>query len=713
MKLFFRYIPLLIFIYFFASIYSNILAQNGNKIEIAEISFEGNEQISSAELESIIVLKESPGWFSQFLNKYIGFGEEAVYFDSLQIPADLNAISAFYFDHGYFEAEVDFRYEIDRDDDEARITYIIKENDVSTISSFNVTGIEDIHTEFQDYIRELTDQDTTQIYSKAIVENINNEIVSYLRNRGLMLVTTDLPFVEIDTINNKVDIQLNVVPGKRYKINDVRVSKSGPGKELVSSQLIKDIVGVKPEQYYNYYNLQRGQTRLYRTNLFSSVVVSGITADTIGNYVPINISTDVGLLNEFSPEIIVNNEDNQFNLGLSFSYARKNFFGDARKFTIKTSAASQNIIEFLSNPRINDTTVIGYADLRTIFEQPFLFGQPIYTKLENYVTHQKRKNEYNATLFGSKLSFDFELPPKVYFTGLSTYINWEKSKYFYQVGFLTKVLTNYAKSQGINSPEADSIGAYLAGFFPRNSEATSAIIGVDAIANKTDNYLFPTRGYSIGLSIGDGNGFSYLLTKAIGNPIESPLYYKVLLTTTAYIPAYFSRESSLGVKFLIGNIHTYRGDRDEIPLTQRFNSGGSNSIRGWQARELAPEESDVAITSLSASDLESFAIENSIGGFFIMEGSIETRNRLIGRLGSAFFVDYGNTFNTYKKFRLDKLAVAVGFGLRYYSDIVPIRIDFGFKFYDPDDPRSFFTKFSDSDFFGKHVNFHIGIGEAF
>ena len=92
-------------------------------------------------------------------------------------------------------------------------------------------------------------------------------------------------------------------------------------------------------------------------------------------------------------------------------------------------------------------------------------------------------------------------------------------------------------------------------------------------------------------------------------------------------------------------------------------------------------------------DLESFLGKGAAtGGFFLMEGSIETRNRFFGRFGSALFLDYGNTWNSSKEFRFDGVAVAAGFGLSYYSDFAPFRIDFGLKVYDPNDRRPMVAK---------------------
>ena len=77
-------------------------------------------------------------------------------------------------------------------------------------------------------------------------------------------------------------------------------------------------------------------------------------------------------------------------------------------------------------------------------------------------------------------------------------------------------------------------------------------------------------------------------------------------------------------------------------------------------------------------------------------------------------VDFGNTYIDHTDMRLDNIAVAVGFGFMYYTDIIPIRIDFGFKAYDPSDPRNFFTRLNDPNVgLGDLLQFHFAIGEAF
>ncbi|MCX6174063.1 MAG: BamA/TamA family outer membrane protein [Ignavibacteriales bacterium] len=701
-----------IFIFLFAA---GLFAQPNKKFELTQINFENNSNFSSSVLREIIFSKESPNWLSQLLNKISSLGGKAVYFDSLLIQSDINALKNFYHANGFFKVKINSNYQLDSSNNEARLSYTIFESQPVYFNSLTLKGLEWIAPEFQELLTDYCKVDTNKIYEDAIVDEKKNYTSSFLRDHGFMLISADRPTVVIDTMKNKVDVELKFMPGNRYKISDLYTQRTGKGVDLVDDALLKDIVGIKIGSWYSNYDIQRGQVRLFRTNLFTSAAVMGVISDTVGNNVPLNISADIGLMHELSPEIIMNNEDNTFNLGLALNFIKKNFLGDARKFTIGTSAAAQNISEFLRNPSFADSAFYGYFDARVSIEQPFLFGDPITTKLETYFTTQKRKNEYNSIIIGGRLSFDFELPQFIYFNSFNVYLNVERSEYDYKPAYIKNLLSqsfqikygapkNFADSVASNYVDKDLGGRYI-------SQSTNAAIGINLGANKTNDTFFPSNGYALSFLLEDGNSIPYLISRLFKSGFTRPLFFKGVITSSVYLPVYNSKVDALGIKFKIGQIFTYRGEQSAIPLNQRLYAGGSNSVRGWGTRQLVPKkvEFDLAANP-TQDDLEAFLGKGAAtGGFFLMEGSVETRNRLIGRLGTALFIDYGNTWNGYQEFRYDEIAVAAGFGLRYYSDFVPLRIDFGFKIYDPNDRRPMVSK----EFWKEILQFHIGIGEAF
>ncbi len=696
---------------------TSIFAQNENKIELTDIEFTGNDFFSSSELRNLIVSKESPGWYSKLLNIFSSNEETTSYFDSLNIPTDISLIKNIYFSNGFFKTTVKAKYYIEKNNpDKAVLTYIINEKEPTNFKKIEFSGLNDLPQQYLTKLNSMISVDSTTQYSDAIVEEKRDITLSYLQDIGYMFAKVEQPLVKIDTVyDNSVTVFMNFDIGKRYKISNITVEKSGPGKNLVSNNLIKEIVNLKPDNFYSYHELKLAQIRLYRTNLFSSAVIAGNTADTSGNYVPIRIVTEVGLLNELSPEIlgiIDKTEGANFKLGLGLSWSNKNFLGDARKLTIGSSIAAENITQFIKEGNLATSNIYGYADLRASVEQPFLFGKPINTKLESFYTLEKKKNEWNANIYGAKFNTNFELPPYIYLTGLSSYFSLQRTKYIFKESYIRGVLrTYYRRKYGpevtdeMISAKVDSLNS---GDVESNS--TNAILGVNLVANKTDDFLFPTKGYSLSILLEDGNSFPYLFSKIGNYNFNQSAYYKFVFTSTFYLPVLKNYFDAFGTKIKTGTIHAYYGNISNIPFNQRLTAGGSNSIRGWSANDLPVLQ--VRQINLpenpTQNDYENLARDITPGGFFLFEGSFEFRNHLSEKIGSAIFLDYGNVWNDYSEFRFNRLAVAAGFGFRYYSEYAPLRFDFGFKIFDPESKSKFYNrKFFDI------LEFQIGIGEAF
>ena len=117
-----------------------------------------------------------------------------------------------------------------------------------------------------------------------------------------------------------------------------------------------------------------------------------------------------------------------------------------------------------------------------------------------------------------------------------------------------------------------------------------------------------------------------------------------------------------------------------VPFSKSFFAGGSNDNRAWTAYDLGPGSSD---------NNNEFNEANMKLAF-----SLEYRYKLFGKLNGAFFTDAGNIWNilddvtdqkaTFNNFEsLKDLALGAGFGLRYDFDFFILRLDTGFKAYNP------------------------------
>lgn len=97
----------------------------------------------------------------------------------------------------------------------------------------------------------------------------------------------------------------------------------------------------------------------------------------------------------------------------------------------------------------------------------------------------------------------------------------------------------------------------------------------------------------------------------------------------------------------------------DIPPDRLFFAGGGGSVRGYAYRGIGVDNPDGTVT----------------GGRYLLEGSLEARFRATDEIGVVGFIDGGyvaaDTFPG-----LDQLRLGVGAGLRYYTSLGPLRLDF-------------------------------------
>lgn len=145
-----------------------------------------------------------------------------------------------------------------------------------------------------------------------------------------------------------------------------------------------------------------------------------------------------------------------------------------------------------------------------------------------------------------------------------------------------------------------------------------------------------------------------------------------------------TRKKVLAAKAFAGFAIPY-GNSKSIPFSRSYFAGGTNDIRAWQSYNLGPGKTG------SVQDFN----EANMKLLF----STEFRFGIFQQLNGAFFVDAGNIWNVkdivtnqdavFSGLKsLENIAVGSGFGLRYDFNFFVIRIDLGFKTYNPANPEN-------------------------
>ena len=167
--------------------------------------------------------------------------------------------------------------------------------------------------------------------------------------------------------------------------------------------------------------------------------------------------------------------------------------------------------------------------------------------------------------------------------------------------------------------------------------------------NTIDDVMNPTKGVNTGITL-----------ETAGGPFGGDNYFVSIVGFYGrYIPIKFM-DSSFFIKGTMGSIGGYSGH--EVPITEKFYVGGLNSIRGFRYGEAGPmDEND-----------EPIGAKNEM--YFNFEW-IFPLYKPAGVKGVLFF-DTGAGFDSWSSLRM---RTAAGAGIRWFSPLGPIRLEFGFN----------------------------------
>jgi outer membrane protein insertion porin family len=176
-----------------------------------------------------------------------------------------------------------------------------------------------------------------------------------------------------------------------------------------------------------------------------------------------------------------------------------------------------------------------------------------------------------------------------------------------------------------------------------------------------DDPLDPARGTFI---VVDGN----LAARAIGSEVG---FVKTLVQVFSYNRLPSSRRIVLATGARLGAAHGFAREKEgvivqDLPASERFFAGGDTTVRGFSLDRLGNEET-----------ITPAGFPTGGNGQVILNA--ELRVSLFGAIESAMFVDAGNIFPRASDISLTDLRPAAGFGVRYRSRLLPVRIDLGFN----------------------------------
>lgn len=524
-------------------------------------------------------------------------------------------------DLGFYSSKVKYSIEI-KDKKHAVVKVFVNTGKLFKLK-LNVKYIDkDDHFNKQ---QELILRKSLQNYSSAMadIQQLIMEAIRNLKTIGYYAPEIVEKRIHLDYEKSEAVLNLSIKTGNTGIFSSTKVEAfSG-----ISEEFIRNRIAWEEGEIFNIEKIKATQNNLKNTQIFSNVQVKEVTSEITNSQVPVSIKVEEDLKHTIDFSLLYSGLRNN-NYGTSstkhkqlksvlarVSWTRNNAFGSGEKVRLLIEGSPTKVNEKRAD----------YA-LEAYFMKPDILMKNMY--LESVFT----KRQELTNVFFKKL---------------------DKGSFI--VNYPLWIFTDVRAGCSLERIYTDS-----AGVFPDNTSYRShyenMIIPLEFIIDKTDNLLNPTSGYRAFMKL------------------HHIFFHNASVRNLEYVDIGFSYNYSLDklqktvLAFNVSKRYLFGKDIDSIPIDKRIYAGGMNSVRGF-ANQLASEKVEKYNTHM--------------GGKSSIEFNTELRRRFTQTLGAVIFFDGAKIYGNNSKFadlktEKKRWFLAYGLGLRYFTGIGPIRVDFAF-----------------------------------
>lgn len=685
--------------------------------------------------------QDSTKWINRTLRKA---GEPPVLLDTLKIAKSIENLQALAQNKGYYDAEINA--DVIYDKKKANVIYNIKANAPYRIKDYTI-NIPDSVIEKPDTLfitgmrpsrmRIRTIPLDSLVYRNSLIkkgDRLDADVLDAERTRvaevfgiaGYYAFNKDYIEYDVDTLNGKNNTDVNtlfkpsVIVGRnntfqvskhiQYEVTEVKIYvdydpiKYGHINEFTPSSIytsgnqsiyygergrfirpniLLSHCFIKPGYLYNEKLTSLTYTSLSQLKILKNVNISYQQLG--GNKLLCLITAVPEKKQRINTNLDATNSGGFFGLGAGIGYMHRNLFKGSEVFTAGLKGSYEMVTPSFSNFDDNYFEIGGEVGLTfPRFMLPFLkrdFRRTIIanTSFNTAYTFQRRPGFFTRTVFSTGINYTWNSRVN---NGIRHALN--------------LIEVNYIHLPDINQAFKDklSIGAQKYSFSDQFIVSTSYTFSKSNVEKKRritePIYYFRTSIESA------GNALSLIakLTNQKKNAenqreLFGTQFAQYLKGTIDYSRTHFVDDNnSVAWRVGAGLAYPY-GNFEEIPISKRFFSGGGNSIRGWAVRSLGPGSFRPKI--VGDRDYDNFFYHS---GDIKLDLNIEYRSRLFWIVELATFIDAGNIWTVKSskdtpngQFKLNKfyeqIALAWGLGLRFDFNYFLLRLDMGWKAFDP------------------------------
>ena len=533
-----------------------------------------------------------------------------------------------------------------------------------------------------------------------------------LRNQGYYSFNKNYYFFEADTLTIPGSALLNLTvneytrnetpkdaqPIRKFYINNVKISY--PNTLKFRNNILRELTTIKPGDVYSADEINRTYSRLTALKVFSSVNIGMTPVDT--DLVDCSISMAQSKLQgfKFNLESSVNSTG-LFGVSPQVSYYHKNIFRGGEWLNLSFMGNFQ--FKFNDDVRSNEFGVSAGLSFPKFFPLPYRFFKGAIPRTDVNLTYNyQSRPEYTRNIISVTYGYNGNLKRRFFYQAYPLQMNvvrlFDLDEKFYKSLVNDPFLLNaYQDHFDFGS------GATL--YYTTNPDNTPKL------PHFYSRFQFDIAGNLLSafkpLMEKNSNGQGMIWN----TPFSQFVRGEITLSKTWFLGK--KSKQSIATRLQAGAGYAY-GNSTSLPFEKHFYAGGSNSLRGWQARTVGPG---------TAPRDTSFVIPNQTGDMKL-EANIEYRFDLFWKLAGALFIDAGNVWTlkaddteegqqslfSWKDFG-SSIAANWGAGIRLDFGFLLLRVDMGLKVHDPARQQRWVNP--GEWFKGDNYALHFGVGYPF
>lgn len=626
---------------------------------------------------------------------------------------DMGKIRELYRKDGFYNAKVSYGLE-QADAKRARLNIIVDEGNKLYVTDIVIQGAkqldpDDLKDELALSERGMLSWITgSGVLREEILDRDAAALEAYYGNRGFLNAKVGQP--EVAYSDTGITVTFQVVEGARYKVTSVEYAGEmiGAPQDLNSVVKMDDLVADKEyldrsvmrsdlqkltEHYSNFgYAFAEADVKIDRNDAENTVALTYTMSK--GTKVSINRVLIEG--NAKTRDNVIRREmrladGDLFNgAQLRRSNARLNKldFFETVEITPEPTGTPNELnlrVKVKEKPTGQFSAGVGYSSYAQVFFSGQILERNLFGmgyQLGFTGTISAKSADYTATFWNPHYN-DTNLGVGVsLYNKLNDYSDYEKQAvggrllFGYPLGEYTNLNWHYRLEQYTIDDvdeDADKIIKDIEG----DNWASSFYASIKR--DTTDRRINPTKGMTHQFSTEYGGGI-------LGGDDD---FIKYIADANHYFPVFL--ETVIHLHAQAGYIMENGGE--EIPPFERFFLGGMNSVRGYEERSISPLYDDRDAS-------EGYEEGDEKGGnksFFFNAEYLVPLHKEMGIVGLVFF-DAGKAWDEDEKIDAD-LYKSVGAGVRWYSPLGPLRLEYGYPLDEIDNERKGRFEFSVGQFF--------------